>query len=129
MKTGELVTQDQLVTIVAAVLVPLVTAAAGVLGVMFQDWRRRRSQLGRRRLAFTDAGRQVGFAIDWWNAKKMVTDSPDAMLEARSRAAAWLEEASARVAGSELPISRRTQPITLGRLLLFYPLHGGQLML
>jgi hypothetical protein len=91
---------------------------------MFQDWRRRRSQVGRRRLAFTDASRQVAFAIDWWNAKKMVTDSSDAMLEARSRAAAWLEEASARVAGSELPISRRRQPITLRRLLLFYPIHG-----
>jgi hypothetical protein len=118
------VTQDQVVTILVAVLVPVVTAAAGVLGVMFQDWRRRRTQVGRRRLAFTDASRQVAFAIDWWNAKKTVTDSPDAMLEARSRAAAWLEEASARVAGSELPISRRTQPITIRRLLLFYPIHG-----
>jgi hypothetical protein len=44
--------------LVIIVLVPIVTAMAGILGVMFQGWRVRKSQAGRRKLALEDASRQ-----------------------------------------------------------------------
>jgi hypothetical protein len=76
-----------------------VTAIAGILGVMLQDWRVRKSLAGRHKLALEDASRQVSFAIDWWNAKKLITDSPGAMQEVTKCADDWLEEASIRVIG------------------------------
>lgn len=102
------------------VLVPIVTAIAGILGVMLQDWRVRRSQAGRRRLALEDARQQVTFAAEWWNAQKLVADSPAAVKEATSRTATWLEQASAQVSGSEIPAAEEKRRITFRRLLLFY---------
>jgi hypothetical protein len=121
---GASVTQEQVVNLAVALLVPIVTAVLGVLGVVVGDWRQRRTQAGRRKLALEDAGRQVSFAAEWWNARKLVADSPEAMREATTRAAAWLEEASALVAGSTPPPVDEKPPVTLRRLLLFYPLHG-----
>lgn len=124
MTVGGLVTTAQDVTIVITLLVPIVTAIAGILGVMLQDWRVRRSQAGRRRLALEDARQQVTFAAEWWNAQKLVADSPAAVKEATSRAATWLEQASAQVSGSEIPVAGEKRRITFRRLLLFYPLQG-----
>jgi hypothetical protein len=118
------VTSAEVVTIAAAVLVPVVTAVLGVLGIVFQDWRLRRTQAGRRKLALEDASRQVSFAAEWWNARKLLADSPEAMQEATTRAVAWLEEASSLVADSEPPLIGERPPITLRRLLLLYPVHG-----
>lgn len=117
-------TAAQIVPIVITVLVPIVTAMAGILGVTLQDWRVRKSQAGRRKLALEDASSQVSFAADWWNAKKLIADSPEVVQEAQKCVQDWLEEASARVIGSELPTARQRSPITLRRLLLFYPLQG-----
>ena len=91
---------------------------------MLQDWRVRKSQTGRRKLALEDASRQVSFAVDWWNAKKLIADSPGAMQEATKCAEDWLGEASVRVIGSKPPVARQRSPITLRRLLLLYPLQG-----
>ena len=121
---GGLVATAQVVTIVIAVLVPIVTAIAGILGVMLQDWRVRRSQAGRRRLALEDARQQVTFAAEWWNAQTLVADSPAAVKEATSRTATWLEQASAQGSGSEIPAAEEKRRITFRRLLLFYPLQG-----
>lgn len=117
-------TSTEVVTIATAVLVPVVTAVLGALGIAFQDWRHRKSEVGRRKLAFEDAGRQVSFATEWWNAKKLLVDSPEAINEATARAVGWLEEASALVVKSnKVPIEEKP-PITIRRLLLFYPLKG-----
>lgn len=113
-----------IVPIVLALLVPIVTAMAGILGVMLQDWRVRKSLAGRRKLALEDASRQVSFAVDWWNAKKLIADSPGAIQEVTKCADDWLEEASTRVIGSKPPAARQRSPITLRRLLLLYPLQG-----
>jgi hypothetical protein len=121
---GVLVTNEQIVTVVLTLLVPVVTAAAGILAVMFQDWRVQRSQAERRRLALEDARRQVMFATEWWNAKKLLAESPEAAREATAYAAAWLERASAGVSKSEMPAVEEKRRITLRRLLLFYPLQG-----
>ena len=114
----------QAVTVVITLLVPVVTAVAGILGVMFQDRQVHRSQAGRRRLALEDAHRQVTFAADWWNASKLLADSPEAVQEATACAAAWLERASAGVSGLEMPVNDEKRRITFRRLLLFYPLQG-----
>ena len=114
----------QAVTVVITLLVPVVAAVAGILGVMFQDWQAQRSRAGRRRLALEDAHRQVTFAADWWNASKLLADSPEAVQEATACAAAWLERASAGVSGLEMPVVEEKRRITYRRLLLFYPLQG-----
>ena len=115
---GGSVSSEVVINIAVALLVPIVTAVLGVLGVVFGDWRQRRTQAGRRKLALEDASRQVSFTAEWWNARKLLADSPQAEQEATTRAVAWLEEASALVAESKLPSVEERPPITLRRLLL-----------
>jgi hypothetical protein len=118
------VNSTEVVTIAVAVLVPVVTTILGALGLAFQDWRERRSEVGRRKQAFEDAGRQVAFAAEWWNARKLLVDSPEAVKEATTRAVGWLEEASALVAKSKQVAVEEKPTITMRRLLLVYPLKG-----
>ena len=109
----------EIVQIVATVSIPIVTAILGVLGIVFHDWRARRTQAGRRKLAFEQASRQVSFAAEWWNARRLLAESPEAMQEATSRTLAWLEEASALAMESRPPPSDDERPpITVRRLLL-----------
>ena len=107
--------------IVIALLVPVVTAVVGAIGVAFQDWRARRSTTGRRKLAVDDARAQVNFVADWWNAKKSLGQSPDALQEAARRATALLEDASAVVSAMRLtsPVPE-PPPVTFRRLALLY---------
>jgi hypothetical protein len=116
------VTTTEVVQIVVAVSVPIVTAVLGVLGIMFQDWRVRRTQAGGRKLALEEASRQASFAAEWWNARRLLADSPEEMREAAPRALAWLEEASALVMESRPPRVGERPPITVRRLLLLYSL-------
>jgi hypothetical protein len=114
---------DQLLRIALTVVTPILTAGVGIVALVIGDWRQRRTQAGRRRLAFEDASRQVAFAADWLNASKQVADSPDAEQRAAVRAQAWLNQASARVAESKPPSPDDDKPaITLRRLLLAYPM-------
>jgi hypothetical protein len=119
---GYSVTTAEVVQIVVAVSVPIVTAVLGVLGIMFQDWRVRRTQAGGRKLALEEASRQASFAAEWWNARRLLADSPEEMREAAPRALAWLEEASALVMESRPPRVGERPPITVRRLLLLYSL-------
>lgn len=112
--------------IAIALVVPVVTAVLSVLGVAFSDWRARRSQAGRRKLALEDASRQVSFAAEWWNARMLVADSPKASQEAAARAMAWLEEASALVTVSTPPPVAAAPAITLRRVFLLHPLRRRQ---
>ena len=114
---------DRLVNIALAVVTPILTAGFGVLGLVVGDSRQRRTQAGRRKLAFEDASRQVAFAADWWNARKLLADSPEAEQQATTRAQAWLDEASAQVAESKHPPVEKPT-ITLRRLLLAYPMQS-----
>ncbi|WP_261574158.1 hypothetical protein [Frankia gtarii] len=103
------------VAVAVALLVPLATAFAGVLTVVVQDWRQRKSRADRRRMALEDATRQVAFVTDWWTARQLLPATPESLQEAAAVAQSWLNEASARVdAADELPAVQR------GRLLLLY---------
>ncbi|ONH31107.1 hypothetical protein BL253_10645 [Pseudofrankia asymbiotica] len=104
------------VAILAAVLVPVATAAVGALGLVLKDWREGRAYAGRRRPPFEDAARQVSFAVEWWQARQTISSPSEDLDEARTRALAWLEEASALVT--------QTAPapgVSVRRLLLLAP--------
>jgi hypothetical protein len=114
---------EQLIRIALTVVTPILTAGLGIVALVIGDWRERRTQAGRRKLAFEDASRQVAFAAEWWNASKLVADrSPDAEQRAATRAQAWLDEASALVAESHPPPVDEKPAITLRRLLLAFPM-------
>ena len=63
---------------------PASTAGIGIVALVIG--RERRSQAGRRKLAFEDASRQVAFAAERWNASKLVASSPDDQERASARA-------------------------------------------
>src|ERR1700754_2757384 len=88
---------EQLIRIVLTVVTPILTAGVGIAALVVGDWRERRTQAGQRKLAFEDASRQVEFAKDWWNASKLIAESPDTEQRASAQAQAWLDEASALV--------------------------------
>ncbi|MGW1761370.1 hypothetical protein [Streptomyces mirabilis] len=115
-------TQD-MVTVSVAVLVPVVTAAAGVVSLRAQDRRVRRSRAGRRRLAFEDATRQVAFATEWWKAKQLTAGTPEALQNPTAVANGWLDEASARVSAAEQAATDEESHVSVSRLLLFYRFH------
>src|SRR6478609_6863394 len=113
---------EQVIRIALTIVTPVLTAAIGIVALVVGDWRERRTQVGRRKLAFEDASRHVEFAADWFNASKLI--APDDEPRAAARAQAWLDEASELVAGSTPP-PRSEQPrsVTARRLLLAYPMH------
>jgi hypothetical protein len=113
---------DQVVRIALTVVTPILTAGLGIVALVIGDWRERRTQAGRRKLAVEDASRQVAFAAEWWNASKLVAHSPDAEQRAATRAQAWLDEASALVAESKPAPVDKNPAITLRRLLLAFPM-------
>lgn len=114
---------DQVLQIVIVIVAPVVTAAVGFAALTVGDWRQRRTEAGRRKLAFEDATRQVAFAAEWVNAVGLTADDPEAKKLASVQATRWLEEASGLV-GAAKPLPTDRPGITLRRLLLAYPLHS-----
>ncbi|MFN0283442.1 MAG: hypothetical protein ACKVZ6_15910 [Kineosporiaceae bacterium] len=121
---GVAVPQDRVISLAQALLVPVVTAGLGVAVGAFQDWRTRRSQTGRRKLALEDARAQVAFVAEWWKASELLDTSTSSRTEAEARADAWLIDASRRVASTSLPDFLPDRPGAWQRLLLRYPLHS-----
>ncbi len=113
---------EQLIRIALTVVTPILTAGIGIVALVVGDWRERRTQAGQRKLALEDASRQVAFAADWWNASKLISDTPEAQQRAAMRAQAWLDEASALIAESRPPPVDDKPAVTLRRLLLAYPM-------
>jgi hypothetical protein len=113
-RAGEVLAMQahDVVPIVAAVLVPVVTAAVGALGLMFQDWRVSRSGAGRRKLQLEEATQRVAFTAEWWKTRQAIDSTPEEMKQAAARALAWLNEAS------ELTTAREESGVSLRRLLL-----------
>lgn len=113
---------EQVIRIALTIVTPLLTAGIGIFALVVGDWRERRTQAGRRKLAFEDASRHVEFAADWFNASKLI--APDDEPRAAARAQAWLDEASELVAESTPPPrSEQARSVTARRLLLAYPMH------
>lgn len=113
---------EQVIRIALTIVTPILTAGIGILALVVGDWRERRTQAGRRKLAFEDASRQVEFAADWFNASKLI--APEEEHRAAARAQGWLDEASELVAESKPPPRpQQTRSVTARRLLLAYPMH------
>jgi hypothetical protein len=118
------VDSEQVIRIALTVVTPILTAGIGIVALVVGDWRERRTQAGRRKLAVEDASRQVTFAEEWFNASKLISDSPEAQLRAAARAQGWLEEASELLAESKpAPPDEQKRSVTVRRLLLAYPMH------
>lgn len=103
------------------ILAPILTAVLAGLGVVFQDWRTRRTKIGRRKLALEDARAQVAFTGEWWQAHKALETSPEALRDAAVQATYWLGRASTVMNRTDLAIPA-AQPLTLRRILLLDPL-------
>lgn len=113
---------EQIIRIALTVVTPILTAGIGIVALVIGDWRERRTQAGKRKLALEDATRQVEFASDWFKASKDI--SPATEEQAAARAQAWLDEASELVAESKPPPrSEEKRSVTARRLLLAYPMH------
>ncbi|KPI01940.1 hypothetical protein OK074_5447 [Actinobacteria bacterium OK074] len=115
--------------VVVAVLVPVVTAAVGVVSLVVQDWRVRRSRVGRRRLVYEEAARQVAFASEWWAAQRLLSEvsevsgeqaAPEALRDASAVARGWLDDAAARVTAVGSGGGEPELAVSRGRLLLLY---------
>lgn len=115
---------QDVVSVSVAVLVPVVTAATGVISLVLQDRRLRRSRVGRRRLAFEDASRQVSFAAEWWAAQQLLSAEPETLRHGQETAQAWLDQASELVNGAERARTDEEPQVSLSRLLLLYRLHS-----
>jgi hypothetical protein len=107
--------------VLLAILVPVVTATLGALGLAFQDWRRGRTRLGRRKVALEDARAQVGFVSEWWTASRSLELPEESAAAVTHDAMALLARASSAVTLSQLPLPRNLPQVTLGRVLLLYP--------
>ncbi len=105
-------------------LVPILTPIVGAVVVGFREWRSRRSDIGRRKLALQDARAQVEFVNDWWNARRAVDESggpgSPSSQEAERQARAWLDRASALVAGNELSLPSVEPAVTFRAMALLY---------
>src|SRR5918911_4665904 len=97
--------------VVLAILVPVVTATLGALGVAFQDWRRSRTRLGRRKALLEDARAQVGFVSEWWTANTSLNLSQESSAAATNEALSLLSRASSAVMLSQLPLPRSLPPL------------------
>jgi len=117
---------EQVIRIALTVLTPVVTAGIGIAALVIGDWRERRTHAGSRKLAFDDASRQIAFASEWWNASKLIANSPEAQQHATQQAQRWLDEASTLVTKSEPPLEKNTQIIVEGvqRARLNYPVEA-----
>jgi hypothetical protein len=112
---------EQIIRIALTIVTPILTAGIGIVALVVGDWRERRTQEGRRKLAFEDASRQVEFASDWFNASKLIT--PDAEQAAAAQARTWLDEASDLVdEWKPTPRAEEERSVTARRLLLAYPM-------
>ena len=57
---------EQVIRITLTIVTPILTAGIGIVALVIGDWRERRTQHGRRKLAVEDAGRH-SFAEEWFN--------------------------------------------------------------
>ncbi len=115
---------EQVIRIALTVVTPILTAGIGIVALVIGDWRERRTQHGRRKLAVEDAGRQVDVRRGLVQRQQADRRPPDAQQRAAARAQAWLDEAAELLAESKpAPPAEEKRSVTARRLLLAYPMH------
>src|SRR5436190_748302 len=101
-------------------LVPLVTAVIGAIGLMLKDRRLAHDARAVRESALTEATAQIGFATDWWKAQQLL--GADDHSDANQKLRAWLVKAEATAGVAEETHVDRN-PVTFRRLFLLEPMH------
>lgn len=113
----------EIATIVSALLVPLLTAALGGIGIVMRD----RTASGRRRVKSEDAQRRMSLASEWWNARQSVPSSPEQLQAASAQVLRWMDDAADLITAEgpspyELARSDIAKSYSVSRrLLLAYP--------
>lgn len=111
---------EQAIRIALTLVTPILTAGIGIVALVIGDWRERRTQAGRRKLAFEDASRQVDFATTWLKANREI--APQGEQQATIKAQGWLDEASELVTEAGPQPDSGEHSVTVRRLLLISPM-------
>ena len=107
-------------SVVVPLLVPVVTAVIGAIGLMLKDRRLAHDSRAIREKALAEASAQIGFATDWWKAQQLL--GADHASDANQKLRAWLLEAETTVtAARQIQVDRN--PVTVRKLFLFEPMH------
>lgn len=109
---------------VVALLVPVVTAAIGAVGISLQDRRLRRSGAERHRVAFEDAIRRVTFTTQWLQARQSLGASPEISQQDAQLALSWLKGASAIAQSTGTAVVADDTRSLVSRLFLLYKMEG-----
>jgi Protein of unknown function (DUF2510) len=113
--------ETEFLTAMVALMVPVVTAVVGAIGILARDLYSQRSEVGRRKYALDDATRRVAFTAEWWKAKQALGSAADDQ-GARAIAQSWLEETTSLVSEALHPRRRPgTDRSVTRRILLAYP--------
>ncbi len=88
-------------------LVPVVTAVIGAIGLMLKDRRLAHDARAVREKALAEATAQIGFATDWWKAQQLL--GTDGASDADHKLRTWLVEARRPLVRPDRrrPIARR----------------------
>ncbi len=101
-------------------LVPVVTALIGAIGLMLKDRRLAHDLRAMRGRALSEATAQIAFATDWWKAQQLL--GADEASDANQTLRAWLVKAETTAA-----VAQETQvhhnSVTFRRLFLLEPMH------
>jgi hypothetical protein len=113
----------EIATLVSALLVPVITAVAGGIGIVLRD----RSATGRRRVLSEDAQRRMTLASEWWTTRQSVPSTPEELEAASAQVRRWLDDVADLITAEgpslyELARSDIAGSYSVGRrLLLAYP--------
>lgn len=113
----------EIATIASALLVPVITAVAGGVGIVLRD----RSATGRRRVQSEDAQRRMTLASEWWTTRQSVPSTPEELEAASAQVRRWLDDVADQITAEgpspyELARSDIAGSYSVGRrLLLAYP--------
>lgn len=107
---------QEVVAVAVAVLVPIATTTAGVVNLLLQDRRMRRSRAGRRQTAFEDAAWQVALAAEVGRGccspqRRQCSRTPPAWRNV------WLDDASELVSRTERALIDEVPHVPVSRLL------------
>jgi hypothetical protein len=108
-----------------ALLVPVITAVIGTLGISLQDRQLRRSATEQHKAAFEDAIRRVSFATQWLQAKQSLGGG-SAQLDRDDEqvARAWINQASAIAQSTGVAVAADDTRSLTRRLFLLYEMKG-----
>ncbi|WP_405734739.1 hypothetical protein OG607_40920 [Streptomyces sp. NBC_01537] len=115
---------NNIVALIVALLVPVVTAIAGTVSVLLENRQARNSLTGSRRLAFEDASRQIAFTVEWWQAQQLLPTTAQTLQDAEATARGCMDQAATLASEAGRSHLDADSPGALpSRVLLLYRFH------